>query len=120
MAIVLDQVRAEMARDLSVHQELLEKYVALGRALERQEIVRDVFKDIGALLKTVQTAQATVEEEEKIRLAEIEALAADGPVKAEMIRKFRDLIADIDQKHSVILRDQRDAGMLQIQQNYTT
>lgn len=118
MGIILDDVKKRSEDDAKVFGDLLMEYVALGRKLEREELVRDMRRDFLKVLAETDAAQAEIEAYEDQVVADIKKLAGDGPIKAEMIKRFEALMNEIDLRHTAVIKDQRNPKFKAIFENY--
>jgi competence protein ComGC len=116
------KVDQEIGNDTEQSRLNFLKYVQYGRQLEREAAVNAVkaaLDEVDAVLKSVTAAQVEVEKnDEDAKFAELQALAADGPIKEQMITAFAEILATVDQKHVEIIKNQRDPALAAIRAKY--
>lgn len=82
----------------------------------KTEVV-NVIALVQAVLADARDAAAVIEADEDKRMAELEAKVADGPIKAAMVEAFKNILTDVDARHTAVIRE-RDLAITEIAEKY--
>jgi hypothetical protein len=134
MSEVSNLIDNEVGRDTEHMRVTFMKYVGYGRRLEREDIAAaggakyteaqhaeavkaavtsvatEIFTELTNIMHTASVAADKVERElEKVPFAELMKHADDGPIKAEMLAKFEELLATVDKAHTAVIHERNVA-----------